>query len=323
MTNWKQLAVELYTVGKKPKEIHEILRDVYGIEIKASTIRVYLCRWRKALESFEDVIDETKTADKRVVVQNQEPTVFDAEWDGAKLIKFAVISDIHIGSKYTQLTHLNNFYDRLVMEGVKTVYNAGDITEGLKMRPGQEYEVYTISADEMRDDVIKNYPKRDGITTYFITGNHDASIYKHIGYDIGAAIADKRSDMIYLGRDCATVNITPNCTLELRHPWDGVSYATSYRLQKMIEAMESDSKPSIIAVGHYHKQLYMFYRNVHGLLTGCFQGQTPFFRGKGIASQLGGWIVTIRVSDEGVILSFNPEFVPYYSSIKEDYKSYK
>lgn len=323
MTNWKQLAVELYTVGKKPKEIHEILRDVYGIEIKASTIRTYLCQRRKALESFEDVIDETKTADKRVVVQNQEPTVFDAKWDGAKLIKFAVISDIHIGSKYTQLTHLNNFYDRLVMEGIKTVYNAGDITEGLKMRPGQEYEVYTISADEMRDNVIKNYPKRDGITTHFITGNHDASIYKHIGYDIGAAIADKRSDMIYLGRDCATVNITPNCTLELRHPWDGVNYATSYRLQKMIEAMESDSKPSIIAVGHYHKQLYMFYRNVHGLLTGCFQGQTPFFRGKSIASQLGGWIVTIRVSDDGVILSFNPEFIPYYSSIKEDYKSYK
>ena len=32
---------------------------------------------------------------------------------------------------------------------------------------------------------------------------------------------------------------------------------------KMIEAMESDSKPNILAVGHYHKAEYLFYRNVH------------------------------------------------------------
>ena len=89
----------------------------------------------------------------------------------------------------------------------------------------------------MRDDVIKNYPSRPGITTHFITGNHDASIYKQVGYDIGQAIARERPDMNYLGRDCAVINITPNCTLELRHPWDGTAYALSYKVQKMIEAM--------------------------------------------------------------------------------------
>jgi UDP-2,3-diacylglucosamine pyrophosphatase LpxH len=233
------------------------------------------------------------------------------------------MGDTQFGSKYSQITYLHDFYDLCKKEGIKDVYHTGDITDGLKMRPGHEYELYEISADEMRDDVIKNYPKRDGITTHFITGNHDASIYKHIGYDIGQAIAKDRPDMDYLGRDCAVVNLTPNCTLELRHPWDGTAYAISYKPQKMVEAMESDSKPNILAIGHYHKCEYIFYRNVHVLQTGCFQSQTPFTRGKGISVHMGGWLVTIHVDENGYIQRFAPEFIPCYYSIKDDYKNFK
>ena len=126
-----------------------------------------------------------------------------------------------------------------------------------------------------------------------------------------------------MGRDCAVVNLTPNCTLELRHPWDGTAYALSYKIQKMIEAMESDSKPNILAVGHYHKAEYIFYRNIHALQTGSFQAQTPFTRGKGISVNIGGWLVSIRVDEEGHIQGFAPEFVPFYFSIKDDYKNFK
>jgi hypothetical protein len=128
--------------------------------------------------------------------------------------------------------------------------------------------------------------------------------------------------MDYLGRDAAVVYLTPNCTLELRHPWDGSAFSISYRPQKMVEALESDSKPNILAIGHYHKAEYLFYRNVHVLQTGCFQGQTPFTRGKGISVHLGGWIVTVKVGKDGTILSFSQEFVPYYKSIKDDYKNW-
>ena len=232
------------------------------------------------------------------------------------------MGDTQIGSKYAQLTYLHNFYDLCSKEGIKDVYHTEDVVDGIKMRPGHEYELYEVSADEMLNDVVKNYPKREGITTHFITGNHDASIYKHVGYDIGQAIANMRPDMKYLGRDCAVINLTPKCTLELRHPWDGTAYALSYKMQKMIEAMESDSKPNILAVGHYHKAEYIFYRNVHALQTGCFQGQTPFTRGKGISIHIGGWIVTIRVDKDGYIQGFAPEFIPYYYSIKDDYKNF-
>ena len=316
MRIWHEKALEYSAQGFSKKEICEKIESEFGLSNMYNAVKAYINRNKVKKEKPSS--EETK----RVVIQNQEPNHHKAKWDGTELIRFAVMGDTQIGSKYAQLTHLHSFYDICEREGISDVYHTGDITDGLKMRTGHEYELYEVSADEMRDDVVKNYPKRNGIKTHFITGNHDASIYKNVGYDIGQAIAHLRPDMEYLGRDCAIINLTPKCTLELRHPWDGTAYALSYKMQKMIEAMEADSKPNILAVGHYHKTEYMFYRNVHALQTGCFQGQTPFTRGKGISVHMGGWIVTIRVDSKGTIQGFAPEFVPYYAPIKNDYKNF-
>ena len=315
MKTWQERALELTKNGLTPIEVTKQLNQEYEEEHKYTKVKAYIWRNRKKLSKI--------TQEKRVAIQNQEPNYITTKWDGTRTLKFAIMGDTQLGSKYTQLTYLHEFYDICAKEGINDVYHTGDLTEGLKMRVGHEYELYAVSADDMRDDVIKNYPKREGITTHFISGNHDASIYKQVGYDIGQAIANARPDMKYLGRDCAVINLTPKCTLELRHPWDGTAYAISYKIQKMIEAMESDSKPNILAVGHYHKAEYIFYRNVHALQTGCFQGQTPFTRGKGISVHMGGWIVTIRVDTDGSILGFAPEFIPYYASCKDDYKNFK
>lgn len=316
MTSWRDLALEYYAAGMRPKQIAEKLEVEFGQTNMYKMVRNYI--HRPSVKALRD-----GNSKPRIALQNQEPTQHEAKWDGCEVIRFAIMGDTQFGSKYSQITYLHQFYDLCKKEGIKDVYHTGDITEGLKMRPGHEYELYVISADEMREDVVKNYPQRDGITTHFITGNHDASIYKHIGYDIGQAIANLRPDMDYLGRDCAVVNLTPNCTLELRHPWDGTAYAISYKTQKMVEAMESDSKPNILAVGHYHKCEYLFYRNVHVLQTGCFQSQTPFTRGKGISVHMGGWIVTVHVDKNGYIQRIMPEFIPYYYCIKDDYKNFK
>ena len=311
MNALKERVLELHNDGLSIVEVTRKVESEFGIKNAYEKVRGYIRRYKNRIP------------EKKVVVQNQEPEYHNSKWDGTDIIRFAIIGDTQFGSKYAQLTYLHSFYDLCEREGIKNVYHTGDLTDGLKMRAGHEYELYTVSADDMRDDVIKNYPRRDGIMTHFISGNHDASIYKHVGYDICAAIANGRPDMVYLGRDCAVINLTPNCTLELRHPWDGTAYALSYKIQKMIEAMESDSKPNILAVGHYHKAEYLFYRNVHALQTGCFQGQTPFTRGKGISVHLGGWLVTVRVDENGYIQGIAPEFVPYYTSTKDDYKNFK
>lgn len=311
MNNWHELALGYFKSGLKISEITRKLND-NCINVSYDAVRSYIRRHK----------NDTSTETKPVVVQNQEPTVHNPKWNRTTILKFAIIGDTQLGSKYAQISHLKSFYELCAFEGIKDVYHTGDVTDGLKMHSGHEYELYKTSADDMVRDVIDNYPRIEGITTYFITGNHDASIYKQVGYDIGNTIAEKRPDMKYLGRDCALIFLTPNCKLELRHPWDGTAYALSYKPQKIIEAMESDSKPNILAIGHYHKAEYLFYRNVHCLQTGCFQGQTPYTRGKGISVHMGGWIVTIHVDKNGTITRFGSEFVPYYSSIKDDYKQY-
>lgn len=310
----KEKAIKLADEGKLLCDIVDELAS----EFNCSPDNIYdrVQKYVKRHRVQNNIVQE-----KRVAIQNQEPSEHSSVWNGTETLKFAIIGDTQLGSKYTQWTHLKNFYDICEEEGITDVYHTGDITDGLKMRTGHEYELYAVSADDMLNDVVLHYPKRKGITTHFITGNHDASIYKHVGYDIGEAISRQREDIEYLGRDCAVVYLTPNCKLELRHPWDGTAYALSYKIQKMIETMESDSKPNILAVGHYHKAEYLFYRNVHALQTGCFQGQTPFTRGKGISVHLGGWIVTIKVDKTGTIKSFEPRFIPYYASIKDDYKN--
>lgn len=312
----KELTLKLAAPNKRILTVAKQVAAVFDVDYKTiyGKVRGYIRR-------AKDKPIQPAKEEKRVIIQNQEPSSHKSVWDGTKTLKIAIMGDTQMGSKYTQLTHLNNFYDICKEEGIKDIYHTGDITDGLKMRVGHEYELYAVSADDMIEDVVKRYPKRDGITTHFITGNHDASIYKQVGYDVGNAIARQRDDMEYLGRDCSVVYLTPECKLELRHPWDGTAYALSYKLQKMIESMESDSKPNILAVGHYHKAEYVFYRNVHALQTGCFQAQTPFTRGKNISVHLGGWIVEIKVTDDGTIKSFAPQFIPYYASIKDDYKN--
>lgn len=239
-------------------------------------------------------------------------------------ITFGLIGDTHFNSKYVQLTYLNNFYDICASQGITDVYHVGDVDEGEMMRPGHVYENYRQGADDHISEIVKNYPYREGITTHFITGNHDASFRKSCGLDIGKQIVTKRSDMNYLGRDIANINITNNITMQLRHPWSASAYALSYRPQKIVESMEAAclDKPDILCIGHYHKIEYLFYHGVHVFQTGCFQSATPFTTGKGISVSMGGWIVTVETDSEGNLKTITPKAVVYNEAIKEDYKNW-
>jgi hypothetical protein len=258
----------------------------------------------------------------RIVVP-QEDNQHSAPWKGDRVIRFGLCGDIQLNSKYTQITHANTLYDFYEAEGIKTVYNTGDLDEGEQMRPGHQYECYNQGADDHVKEIVKNYPQRPGIKTYFITGNHDHSLIKRAGFDLGVPVADQREDMVYLGQSWATVNLTPNCILELRHPLDGTAYAISYKMQKMIDAMSGGEKPNILAVGHYHKVEYLFYRNIHIFQTGCLQAQTPWMKGKQLSAHLGGWIVEVHVDQEGTITRIKQEFLPFYDGIKDDYLNWR
>ena len=257
--------------------------------------------------------------EKRVENDGKE---YDLDWKGEKIIRFGLCGDNQSGSKYTQWTYLHRYYDILEHEGIETVYHTGDITEGEEMRIGHKYECYVQGADDHLTEMAKNYPTRDGIETHFITGNHDHSMITRVGFDIGKVIPTVRPDMKYLGKSSAIIKLTPNCKLELRHPTDGTAYAISYKMQKLINAMQGGEKPNILAVGHYHKAEYIPYRNIHAIQTGAFQAQTDWMKSKGIDAHMGGWMIELRVDDEGTITRFSSTFFPFYIPIKHDYKNW-
>lgn len=326
MLEWQDKALAMYQAGHSKTEIARQLRTEMQVptdEIARGKIRRLIAN--AAMQAMANSAEPpmVKEAQCFEAIENLVPKTHKLSWNGTKVIRFGLMGDTQINSKYTQLTHLHNFYDLCASEGIDRVFHTGDIDEGEQMRVGHQYECYEQGADDHVAEIVRVYPHRKGIKTYFITGNHDASLYKRAGMDLGKAIAEKREDMVYLGRDCSIVNLTENCTMELRHPWDGTAYALSYKIQKIVEAMEADSKPNILAVGHYHKAEYLFYRNVHCFQTGCFQSQTPFTRGKGISVHMGGWIVEITVSKEGYIQKISPTLVPYYAAIPDDYKNWR
>ena len=248
---------------------------------------------------------------------------YQQEWDGNRIIRFGLMGDTQINSKYTQLTHLHRLYDIFAEEGITTVYHTGDIDDGEQMRKGHQYELYTQGVDDHADEIIRVYPRREGMRTKFITGNHDASMVKLAGVDIGRLIARDRDDMDYLGQDSAVIKLTDNCTFELRHPGDGTAYAISYKSQKMIEAMSGGEKPNLIGVGHYHKCEYLPYRNVHLFQTGCLQAQTPWMRSSGIAAIMGGWIVEVRLNVDGGVERVRQDWFQFYTAIRDDYKNWR
>lgn len=243
------------------------------------------------------------------------------DWRGNKVIKIGIVSDTHIGSIYTQISSLHAMYDIFKKEGVKEVYHAGDIDEGEEMRVGHKYECYIQGADDHVDEICRVYPKREGVKTYFITGNHDHSIIKRVGYNIGKAISNNRKDMEYLNADYARIYLTPNFDIELRHPADGSSYAISYKPQKMVEALGKDT-PKMMVVGHYHKKGAFSHRGVEMILAGTFEAQSGFMRNKSLEAHIGGWIIEIHVDDQGNLQEYIPRWFPF-EPITDDWKRWR
>ena len=136
---------------------------------------------------------------------------------------------------------------------------------------------------------------------YAAKANMGALIVKDICESIGAE---------YLGEHEAVININ-GVKIMLWHGEDGSSYALSYRIQKIIESLSGGEKPNILITGHDHKQGYFFTRNIHAVLGGCLQKQTPWMRRKKLAAHEGFWIIEARINDSEV-KRFKPEWIPFY-----------
>lgn len=231
-----------------------------------------------------------------------------------KHVRFGYFSDPHIGSKYFDWHLWSKMVAHFKNEGIKTVYSPGDIVEGMSGRPGNVYELEAIGFNAQVSLAVRAISMFGKIQVHSILGNHDLFFKDKTNVDasVGELLALKCDNYHHLGDWEADIEIGKNCTMKLFHANDGTAYATSYKLQKLIESLEGGKKPDIILSGHYHKALYMFCRNVHGFECGTICSQTGWMRGKKIAAHKGFGIIDVWIAKKGGVERLTHQFTPAY-----------
>jgi len=228
--------------------------------------------------------------------------------------KIGIISDTHIGQKEFDEPLFKHMGQIMREEGVDEIYHVGDLLEGMSGRPGHVYELNHIGFEQQINEAERLFNKYlKNLKIYGINGNHDLWYAKMAngGVNVSSELAQRVENYTHLGDEEADIEFKKNITMKLFHPNDGTAYATSYKLQKLMESFTGGRKPNVLIEGHYHKALYMFNRNIHGIEAGTLCGQTKWMRGRKIPAHKGFWILNIELGRDG-IGKFCPTFYPGY-----------
>ena len=138
----------------------------------------------------------------------REKNTYNFTTDDCDEFKFIAIADTRLGSKSQQLSILNDIYLKGHEMGYDNVILCGNISAGLY--PISDIYAETNFVDDTLgqiDYIVDNYPRIEGMKTYFITGKTDDKHLKQVKINIGKRIADSRDDMIYLGENSCDIVI--------------------------------------------------------------------------------------------------------------------
>lgn len=312
-------------LSKKGSYTVSQLSDLFDCGV--SSIRAAL---KELAEKGMNLVVKDDAVSVSAIIPKAEPRRLDVVKMSTGFHRFGAIGDNHLGSKYERLDVLNALYDLYEREGITVVYNTGNYIDGEARF--NTHDIHTHGMDRQIDYFIENYPRRKGITTYFISGDdHEGWYTQREGIDIGKYTERKareagRTDLVYLGHMEADVHLPAangHTTIRVLHPGGGSSYAVSYSVQKIIESYQGGEKPHVLLIGHYHKADYIYNRGVHAVQTGCTQDQSPFMRKKKLAAHLGGWIIEMANDENGAVTRFKTEFMPFYDNAYYEKWGYK
>ena len=226
-------------------------------------------------------------------------------------LRFGFLTDTHFGSLYSPPGLFEAAVAQFRAEDCAFAVHAGDVTEGMSSRPGHVYELAQIGFTAQRDYAIEMMRKWDR-PWYCIDGNHDRWYIKACDARVVEEICAAVDGAQFLGHDVGELPLKGGCKIMLWHGEDGSSYATSYRLQKIIESLSGGTKPNVLLAGHTHKQAYFFERNIHALSGGSIQLQTPWMRGKRYPAHPGFWIIDLWLNGSSVA-RISPTWYPFYA----------
>jgi predicted phosphodiesterase len=228
-------------------------------------------------------------------------------------IKIGLVSDTHLSSNEQALDHLELAYDVFAEEGITEVYHAGDFTSGVGIFPQQHSAIFNHTYEDQVEYLVNHYPSRPGITTRGITGNHDIEGgFGRIGANPVVALANCREDIDFLGDYSAWVELPGGAYLHLLHGKGSMSYAYSYKAQKLVDGYPSGRKPAILAVGHWHVHGTLEHRSVQVVFPGCFEWQSQFMQRLALTPAVGFHILHATIGDDGSLVKFIPEWHRFY-----------
>lgn len=248
-------------------------------------------------------------------------------------IKCMLISDTRFGSIYQQTSILNDMYLKAKAMGVKYVFLTGDVVEGIYRGSKSIYNstLHKDGYDDQADYVASCFPRVEGITTYFVTGEHDLSFLKtKEKVDIGKLIASKREDMIYLGPRRKKVTFVSDkgngsISIYLQHSSGNVPYTISYKPQQKIAALRNEDKTDILVTSHFAACDSFLRRGVRSYQVPTVVGTTDEMKDANtpVYNTVGSWIITLKKDKKGNLRNTSQMYIPYYQTIKDDYKNFK
>lgn len=229
----------------------------------------------------------------------------------SKHFKYLYFSDPHIGHNLFKEDLFEKAVKYSKSEAVDFIVNPGDHLEGMSHRPGHVYELSQIGFNNQITKAADLYNQFE-VPHYGIDGNHDQWFFKpqNMGVVVGKELEARVKGYKDLGQDEGDLQVG-NIKIKLFHPNDGTAYATSYKIQKMVESFGGGEKPHILHEGHYHKAMYAFTRNVHAFESGTLCGQSKFMRGKKLPAHMGFGIVDVTHNNTGVT-ELTHKFIPHY-----------
>jgi len=316
--------------ANKPKEIDESLFGLIRKSHNKWTVGRLANHLDVSPKKIEEAIVRLKEKGRNIFVgesvevskdiPTSQPTKINIKDFKGKEIRFGLTSDNHLGSKYCRLDVLEALYDIWEKQGIKTVYQCGNMIDGEARF--NKFDLMVHGMNNQVDYFVEHWPKRKGITTYFVTGDdHEGWYVQREGVDIGkvmqlAAKEAGREDLVFLGHmehDVCFVAPEGKAYMRLIHAGGGSAYATSYAPQKIVESYQGGEKPNILLIGHYHKADYGYPREVHVVQAACTEDQTPFMRKQKIPAHIGGWTISFTLSRKGMVHGFTPQFHPFYN----------
>jgi ribosomal protein S27AE len=231
-------------------------------------------------------------------------------------ICFGSISDLHIGHKCYRPDILDFAVKKFKEYKCDFVVNSGDTIEGMSGRDGHIYELIDIGYTAQIARFRSEFEKLSDFKVYSIEAQDSHSGWFHskgnMGLDIGDELSKNSKAYQFIGYDEQDIRLDNGLIIRLNHPGGGTAYALSYKGQKYIESLSGGKKPHIIFQGHFHKALYLYYRNIHFFGAACMQEQTIFMKKKNTPSMLGFWIIESWYDKTGWSSELSQKFFPFY-----------